>query len=71
MGLIPLHFRFDEIDSFIKIYDRIRYLVLFGGSFHDEIFNRIKNLTSKKVVLQIVLIIISQKSELIHKFFFL
>ena len=59
MGLIPLHFRFDEIDSFIKIYDRIRSLVLFGGSFHNEIFNGIVNLTIKKVVLQIVLIIIS------------
>ena len=27
MGSISLHIRFDEIDGFIKIYDRIRYLV--------------------------------------------
>ena len=30
MGSIPLHIRFDEIDRLIKIYDGIRYLVLFG-----------------------------------------
>ena len=30
MGAKPLRIRFDEIDGFIKIYDGIRYLVLFG-----------------------------------------
>ena len=30
MGSKPLRIRFDEIDGFIKIYDGIRYLVLFG-----------------------------------------
>ena len=30
MGAKPLRIRFDEIDRFIKIYDGIRYLVLFG-----------------------------------------
>ena len=30
MGTKPLHIRFEKIDGFIKIYDGIRYLVLFG-----------------------------------------
>ena len=29
MGAKPLRIRFDEIDGFIKIYDGIRYLILF------------------------------------------
>ena len=45
MGSIPLHNRFDEIDRIIKIYDGIRYLVLFTY-LYDEICNRIKYLLS-------------------------
>ena len=30
MSSIPFGIRFDEIDGFIKIYDGIRYLVLFS-----------------------------------------
>ena len=45
MGSIPLHNRFDEIDRIIKIYDGIRYLVLFTY-LYDEICNRIKYLIS-------------------------
>ena len=48
MGSIPLRIRFDEIDGLIKIYDGIRYLVLFGGGFLGEIFDRIEYLISKK-----------------------
>ena len=33
MGSMPLPISFNEIDGFIKVYDRIRYLVLFGGGF--------------------------------------
>ena len=51
MGSMSLRVRFNEVDEFIKIYDRITYLVLFGGGFYDEIFDRIKYLISKKVVL--------------------
>ena len=47
MGSIPLHNRFDEIDGFIKIYDGIRYLVLFSYLFH-EISNRTEYLKSEK-----------------------
>ena len=33
MGAKPLHIRFDEIDGFIKIHDKIWYLVLFDYTF--------------------------------------
>ena len=36
--------RFDKIDGFIRIYDRTRYLVLFGSEKHDSIYNRIRYL---------------------------
>ena len=48
MCSIPLCVRFDEINGFIKIYDRTKYLVLFGDGFYDEFFDRIKYLISKK-----------------------
>ena len=48
MGSIPLRIRFD---GFIKIYDEIKYLVLFGHRWYDEICDRIKYLISEKVVL--------------------
>ena len=65
-GSIQLGIRFDEIDGIIKTYYGIRDLVLIGGVFHNEIFDMIKYLISKKVVSQMVLIIILQDSELIH-----
>ena len=37
MDSIPVRTRFDEIDRFIKIYDGIRYLVLFSNSWYDKI----------------------------------
>ena len=63
-GFNTIAYYFDEIDGFIKIYDGIRYLVLFT-SCYDKICDTIKYLISEKVVLQIVLIIILQESELI------
>ena len=50
MDSIPLRITFDELDGFIKVYDGIKYLVLFGGGFCDRIYDRIKYLLSKKVV---------------------
>ena len=41
MGSIPLRSRFTEIDVYIKIFDGIRYLVLFGPGSYDEIYDRI------------------------------
>ena len=45
MGSKPLYIRFDEIDGSIKIYDGIRYLVLFGSGLcgsglYDASYNR-------------------------------
>ena len=38
----PLHIRFNQVDGFIRVYDRNRYLVLFSLEKHDVIYNRIK-----------------------------
>ena len=38
----------DLLDGFIKIYDGIKYLVLFGHSLYDQICDRIKYLISEK-----------------------
>ena len=43
-----MHVRFDKIDGFIKIHDKIRYLVLFGYSYWDKICEKIKYLISEK-----------------------
>ena len=52
MGAKPLGIRYDEIGAFIKIQDRIRYLVLFDYGWFDKICDKIKYLISKKVELQ-------------------
>ena len=58
MGSIPLRITLDEIDGFVEIYDGIRYVVLLSNSWYHKICDRIKYLISKKLVLQIVFIII-------------
>ena len=39
-----LHSRFDKRDRFISVYDRTRYLVLFGPEKYNVIHNRIEYL---------------------------
>ena len=64
-----LRIRFDEIDGFFRVRGgEFRYLVFFNDGLFDKIYDKIKYLISKKEVLQIVLIIILEKSELIHIF---
>ena len=58
--------RFHKIDRFTKIYDGIRYLVLFDYKQYDENYNRITYIISEKVILKIVLIIILQESGWNH-----
>ena len=66
-GPKPLPFRFDKIDGFIMVLDgKIKHLVLFDYRLLDKICDKIKYIISKKVVLQIVLIITLERSELIH-----
>ena len=43
-----MRIRFDKIDGFIKIHDRIRCLVLFDYGWFDKICNTVKYLKSKK-----------------------
>ena len=43
-----MRLRFDKIDGFNKIYDKIRYLVLFDYSYCDKICDKIKYLVSEK-----------------------
>ena len=42
IGAKPLRISFDEIEGFIKIYDRTRYLILFGPEQYGTIYNRIR-----------------------------
>ena len=48
VGAKPLGIWFDNIDGFIKIYDGIRYLVLFGSEKNIAIYNRIRYFISEK-----------------------
>ena len=67
MGSTPLQIRFDETDGFIKIHDGTRYLQIFSNSLYDKICDRIKYLISKKkMVSQIVLIIVLKELEVIR-----
>ena len=47
-GAKPLRIRFDEIDGFIKIHNKIRYLVWFD-EWCDKIWDRIKYLKNEKI----------------------
>ena len=42
-GAKPLRLRFKKVDGFIRIYDRIKYLVLFGLKKYDASYDRIRN----------------------------
>ena len=50
-GEKPLHIRFDNIDGFTKIHNKIRYLILFHYSYCDKICDRIKYLISEESAL--------------------
>ena len=57
----PLHIRFGKVDGFVRVYDGTKYFVLFELEKHDAIYNRIRSLISKKMVLLILFIIFMQK----------
>ena len=48
IGAKPLLIRLDKINDFTRVYDGIRYLVLFDPEKYDAIGNRIKYLISRK-----------------------
>ena len=66
MGVKPLSIRFDEVYGVIKIYDGTRYLQLFGSWFYRRIDDRMNYLIVKKVIINMVLIIILEEPEFIH-----
>ena len=41
IGANSLRIRFNKIDGFIRVFDKIRYLVLFEAEKYDLIYNRI------------------------------
>ena len=67
-GRKPLRIRLDKIDGFIRVRgSEFIHLVSFNYGLFDKICDKIKNILQvKKVILQIVLIIILEKSGLIH-----
>ena len=48
IGAKLLYIKFDKVDGFIKFYDGIRYLALFGPEKYDAIYDRIRYLISQK-----------------------
>ena len=50
-GSKALRIRFDEVDEFIRVYDGIRYLVLFCPEKYDVIYNTTRYLITQKVAL--------------------
>ena len=44
----PLRIRSEKIDGFIRVFDRMRCLVLFANEKFDSICNRIRYVTSVK-----------------------
>ena len=59
----PLRIRFDKIDGFIiPLEGNIKHLILFDYGLFNKICDKIKYLISTKSVLQIVFIIILERS---------
>ena len=44
MGAKPLRIWFEKIDGFIKIYNGVRYLILFGPERYNAIYDRVNYL---------------------------
>ena len=65
-GPKPLRIRLDKRDGFIISVDsKIKHLILFDYGLFNKICDKIEYLVSKKVALQITLITILERSELI------
>ena len=47
-GAKPLRIRFDGVNGFLKIHDKIWYLLLFDCSYCDKVCDRIKYLINEK-----------------------
>ena len=71
MGRKPLPFRLNKKDGFIKNYDRIIYLVLFGLERYDAIYDMIRYLLLEKSDITYSIVIIMQEPELIDTILYL
>ena len=71
IGAKPLRIRFDKVDEFIRVYDRTRYLALFGPEECDVIYNRIRYLISQKSGINMFFLTIKKKSKLIYMILYL
>ena len=68
----PLQIMFNKIDGLIiALGGKNTYLILFDYGLFNKICDQIKYLISKKIILQIVVIIILERSELIHLILYL
>ena len=47
-GAKPLRLRFNKVNGFIRAYDGIRYLVLFGSEKYNAIYHKIRYLSSQE-----------------------
>ena len=65
IGVKPLQIRFNKIDGIIRIYDRSRYLTLFGTKEYDAIYDKIRYLIGIKSGITCIISTILQKSKLI------
>ena len=48
-GAEPPNARSDKVDRFIRVYNRTRYLVIFGPEKYDVIYNKTRYLVSQKI----------------------
>ena len=67
MDTKPSRIWFNKVDKFIKMYDGIRYLVMYDYNRYNAIYYMIRYLISEKVVLKIVLIKFLRELSLIHR----
>ena len=61
----PLRIRFDKVDGFIRIYDGIRYLILFGTEKNEAFYDRIRYIISIKSGITYIFLTIFQTLKLI------
>ena len=57
IGSKPLHITSNKIDGFIRVYDGITYLVLFGFEKYDAIYDKIRCLNSQKTGITYIFLI--------------
>ena len=65
-GRKPLYIGFNEVYGLFRVHDGNIQLVLFDPEKYDAIYNRIRHLINLKMVLNMLFLIILQKSKLIH-----